>query len=124
MTVGTINIEMFKCISDDITSDEVVITDRQLAHIMEKHSQDYELYSEYIPDILKHPDYILEANKPKSAVLLKEIINNGERIQLVLRFKTSSDPVDYKNSIITFMKIRKKEWLRLLNNKKILYSAT
>ena len=124
MTVGKIDLEIFKCISDDITTDEVVITDRQLAHIKEKHPQDYELYSEYIPDILMDPDYILEANKPSSAVLLKEVVSNNEKIQLVIRFKTRTDPKDYKNSIITFMKIRQKEWNRLLNNKKILYSAT
>jgi len=124
MTVGKIDLEIFKCISDDITTDEVVITDRQLAHIKEKHPQDYELYSEYIPDILMEPDYILEANKPSSAVLLKEVVSNNDKIQLVIRFKTRTDPKDYKNSIITFMKIRQKEWNRLLNNKKILYRAT
>jgi len=124
MTVGSINLEIFKCVSNDIATDEVVITDKQLAHIMEKHSQDYEMYSDFIPEILKNPDYILEANKPKSAVLLKEINCNDEKIQLVLRFKTSSDPINYKNSIITFMKIRNKEWNRLLKNKIILYSAT
>jgi len=123
MIVGTIDLEMFKCVSNDMATDEVVITDRQLAHISGRHSQDYELYGAFIPDILKKPDYILEANKPNSAVLLKEISYNNEKIQLVLRFKTSNDPTDYKNSIITFLKIREKEWNRLINNKKILYSS-
>jgi len=122
VTIGKIDLEIFKCVSNDIITDEVVITDRQLAHIKDKHPQDYELYSEFIPEILKNPDYILQANKPNSAVLLKEIVSHNDRVQLVIRFRISSDPVSYKNSIITFMKIREKEWNRLIKNKKILYS--
>ena len=121
MTIGKIDLEIFKCVSNDIITDEVVITDRQLAHIKDKHPQDYELYSEFIPEILKNPDYILQANKPNSAVLLKEIVSHNDRVQLVIRFRISSDPVSYKNSIITFMKIREKEWNRLIKNKNILY---
>jgi hypothetical protein len=124
MFVGTIDLNIFKCVSDDITTDEVIITDRQLAHIKGRHQNDYELYSKYIPEILMQPDYIIEANRPNSAVLLKEIVCDGVKIQLIIRFKTSADPTDYKNSIITFMKIRIKEWNRLLKNKKILYTAS
>jgi predicted dinucleotide-utilizing enzyme len=123
MIVGTINLNIFRCVSPDITTDEVIITDRQLVHIKERHLQDYEQYSKYIPEILLQPDFIIEANRPNSAVLLKEIVCEGENVQLIIRFKTSSDSAEYKNSIITFMKIRKKEWNRLLKNKKILYSA-
>ena len=123
MIIGKIDLEIFQCVSNDITTDDVVITDRQLAHIKDKHPHDYDLYSQYIPEMLMRPDYILEANRPKSAVLPKEVTCNGEKVQLVVRFSTSSNPVEYKNSIITFMKIRRKEWNRLLKNKKILYSA-
>lgn len=40
---------------------------------------------------------------------------------MVVRLVTSCDNPEYKNSIITFMKIDEKEWKRLLRNKKILY---
>lgn len=46
---------------------------------------------------------------------------NGEVFKTVLRLVTSKDNPNYKNSIITFMKIDKKEWNRLLRNKTILY---
>lgn len=42
--------------------------------------------------------------------------------QLILRLKTSSDPQNYKNSIITFLKIDQRKWEKYLRNKKILYS--
>ena len=68
-----------------------------------------------------NPDYIIKANKPKTALILKEIEDNGEVFKTVLRLITSTNEKGYKNSIITFMKIDLKEWTRLLKNKEILY---
>lgn len=70
---------------------------------------------------MKNPDYIIEANRPNTALLLKEIRENDEVFKTVLRLATSEDNPNYKNSIITFMKIDEKEWNRLLRNKTILY---
>ena len=67
------------------------------------------------------PDYIIEANKPNTALILKEIRDEGESFKTVLRLVTPADRPGYKNSIITFMKIDRREWERLLRNKKILY---
>mgnify|MGYP001854292409 FL=1 len=53
--------------------------------------------------------------------MLKEIEVAGEKFKLIVRFLTGQDSSNYKNSIITFMKIDSKEWNRLLRNKKILY---
>ena len=55
--------------------------------------------------ILKNPDYTIEANKPNTALLLKEIKENDEIFKTVLRLVASKDNPNYKNSIITFMKI-------------------
>ena len=119
--IGKIDIDKFKCVSNDIITDEVIITDERIQHIRERHPNDYERFSKYIPQILEEPDYIIEAAKPKTAVILKEIIENNEHLQLVVRLKTSDDPEEYKNSIITFLKIDKKDWNRLIKNKNILY---
>lgn len=54
-------------------------------------------------------------------LVLKEIQVEKEIFKTVIRLITSQDNSDYKNSIITFMKIDDKEWNRLLRNKKILY---
>lgn len=67
------------------------------------------------------PDYIIEANKPDSALILKAFQENGVRFKFVLRFVTSIDNEKYKNSVITFMKVDEKEWNRLIKNKKVLY---
>ena len=108
--VGKIDREIYHCIAEDIVTDEVIITVVQIMHIRERHPNDYELFSTYFDEIIRDPDYIIEAKKD-----VKEVF------KMVLRLITSKDNLDYKNSIITFMKIDDKEWNRLLRNKKILY---
>lgn len=121
--IGKIDRDKFKSVSDDIQSDEVIITDERIDHIKEHHPEDYENYLEYMKQTVLNPEYIIEANKPNSAVLLKEFEDKGRKFQVVLRLLTSSDNPKFKNSIITFMRIKEKEWKRLLKNKKILYKS-
>lgn len=120
-TVGRIDLEIYKCITDDIVTDEVVITNNQIQHIKDRHPNDYERFASYFDEIVKMPDYIIEANKPNTALILKEIRKENEVFKTVLRLATSNDNPQYKNSIITFMKIDEKEWSRLLRNKNVLY---
>ena len=121
--IGKLNIKIYSCVTDDITSDEVVITDNQVAHIKEHHPDDYERYFDHAKEIIESPDYILEANKPYTAFILKHISENGKNYQLILRLKTSADPTEYKNSIITFLKVEDKRYNRYLRTKKILYKS-
>lgn len=121
--VGKIDIEKYKCISEDIITDEVIITEKQVEHIKENHPNDFERFNYFFTDIVENPDYIVEANKPNTALILKEIATNQKKFKTVLRLITSTDNPKYKNSIITFMKIDNKEWERILRNKKILYKS-
>lgn len=119
--VGKINRNIYRCITEDIVTDEVIITDIQIKHIQDRHPNDYERFSIYFGEIVESPDFIIKGNKPNTALILKEIAIGNELFKTVLRLVTSNDDPDYKNSIITFMKIDQKEWKRLLRNKKILY---
>ena len=120
--VGRIDRKIYECITDDITTDEVIITEERIQHIVERHPNDYEQYYAYLKTVVEDPDYIIEANKPNTALILKEIIESDERqFKTILRLKTSKDNRVFKNSIITFMKINEKEWSRLIRNKRILY---
>lgn len=121
--VGKIDIEIYNCITKDITTDEVIITDERIQHIKEHHPNNYEQYYSYMRSIIENPEYIIEANKPNTPLILKSFSNGNETFKTVLRLITSSDNSKFKNSIITFMKINEKEWNRLLKNKKILYKS-
>lgn len=120
-SVGKIDRDIYKCITEDIVTDEVIITDERIQHIKERHPNDYERFYSYIPEIINDPDYIIEANKPNTAVVLKEIEERGEKFKLVLRIKVQGDPEEYKNSIMTFWHIGETTWRKTLKNKTVLY---
>ena len=120
-TVGRIDIEKYRCITDEIATDEVIITPERIQHIEERHPGDYEQFVKYVADILANPDYILEANKPNTGVILKEIEENGEKFKVILRVKVESDPAEYRNSILSFWQIGETTWKKNVKNKKILY---
>ena len=102
---------------------DVIITEERIEHIQARHPNDYERFVSYLPEIVENPDYILEANRPNTAFILKRIEAAGEQFELVLRLKIGSDPAEYCNSIITFLRIEKKKWDKYLRNKKILYTC-
>ena len=122
-SVGKIDTEVFKCVSNNIITDEVIITDERIAHIKDNHPNDYEMYYQFLKESIEQPDYIIEANKSNSALILKSFEEDDKQFKMILRLVTAEDNPKYKNSIITFMKINKAEWNRLLRNKKILYKA-
>ena len=119
--IGKINIDTYKCVTEDIQTDEVIITEVQVAHIQERHPGVYEKYGKYIAEIVGSPDYILEANKPNTALVLKQIPTENGYTKTALRLHTSSDDPTFKNSIITMVEIDEKTWVRLIKNKKVLY---
>lgn len=83
--IGRIDVEIYKCIAENITTDEVVITDERIQHIKSRHHGDYDVIKPYIKDILASPDYILEDESRKNTgLLLKEICQNGLKFQLIL----------------------------------------
>ena len=119
--VGKIDIEKYKCVVSDIKTNEVILTEERINHIKERHPDDYERFCTYIPQIVADPDYIIEANKPNTAVILKEVEDAGEKFKLVLRLKVEEDPNEYKNSVMSFWLIGDTTWRKTIKNKKILY---
>ena len=115
---------LYRVVMEDIASDEVIITDEQIEHIKNRHPDDYELFANFFAEMIRDPDYIIKANKPNTAIVLKEVEFDGRKLKLILRLKTSADPDEYKNSIITFQHIREKEWHRVIRNMNILYTKT
>ena len=136
-TIGRIDRAIYRQIAADIVTDQVIIpqgilsacfagihliTERQITHIKERHPGDFERFYPHLAEIVAQPDHILQSRKPNTALILKEISTDNQQLKLVLRLATRADQHGYKNSIITFMKIDRKEWDRLLRNKTILYS--
>lgn len=121
--IGKIDRSIYKCVTENIRTEEVIITDERIQHIKDRHPNDYERYHAYITEMISNPDYIVEANKTNTAVLLKEIELDNEKLKLILRLAVKSDPKEYKNSVISFWEIGDTTWKKILKNKKILYKS-
>ena len=118
--VGDIDIEVYSNVTSDIVTNQVIVTGERINHIKEHHPNDYEQYEKYLRQTVIDPDYIIHTDKPNTAVALKSL--DDKYFKTIVRLATSNDKKGNKNSVITFMKIREKEYDRLLRNKKILYN--
>lgn len=115
--------EIYRCVTEDITTDEVVITDTQIKHVQERHPDDYARYIDLITQAIVEPDYLLK-DRENTALILKRIETENDRVQIVLRLHTSIDPKGYKNSVISFWHISERKWNQYLRNKIVLYKRT
>lgn len=71
--IGKIDVNIYSCITEDITTDEVIITDRQIEHIKERHCGAFENIKPFLQDAVDNPDYILEdKGHNNTALILKK----------------------------------------------------
>lgn len=118
--VGKINRELYKAITDDITTEDVVISDERIAH-SNQHGNAFEKYGKYAADVLADPDFIIADKRPNTAVLYRKIETGEKTIQLILRLHVSTDNPAYKNSIISFWDIGEKRRKAYEKNGKTIY---
>ena len=114
---------IYSCITEDITTDEVVITEERIQHIKDRHPNDYERYFRFMADMIVQPQYIIEDADLNTAFVLRQFEDENSQFRLILRLHTAADAKGRKNSVITFQYIKAKEFSRLIRNKKILYKA-
>ncbi|MCC8101758.1 MAG: hypothetical protein LIP11_05700 [Clostridiales bacterium] len=120
--IGKINSDIYKCITKDIRTDEVIITGNQIRHIKERHPDAYEMIVEYLGDVLSEPDYIIEDKHPNTGLVIKRLwTSEGQYVQVVLKICTTEDEPGYKNSIISCWEISEGRLQNYLRNKSILY---
>lgn len=72
--LGTLNWNIYDCISEKHVSDEVIITDEQLSHIQGKHPEAYEDAIHYVKDVLESPDYIIWDKHPNTGLVIKKYL--------------------------------------------------
>ena len=120
-TIARIDKDVYSCVTNDIVTDEVILTEERIAHIKEHHPNDYERYGHFIKQMLEEPDYIIDSESPNTAFVLKEFKEDAKQFRLILRLHTSTDEAGHKNSVITFQYVKAKEYRRLVKNKNVLY---
>ena len=117
ISIGTLDIDKYSKISPNILTDEIVLTDNQLQHILNKRADTYLKYHDNLLEIINEPDYILSESKhADTALVIKKYENSAI---LVLRLATENN--EKKNSIITLWEIKEPRLKRYLSTKKVVY---
>lgn len=88
-TIGRINKSIYSCITEDIVTDEVIITDNQLQHILDRHPEVYKEVTDYLNDIISAPDFIIKDKHENTGLVVKRIKTKEEYAQMVLRICAS-----------------------------------
>jgi len=115
--IGTIDTSKLSLLCENITTDEVIITYKQIEHIENRHNGLYHQYKDKLQEIITNPDYILDdPNKAETGLIVKKYDKN---IVLVLRINTCDD--ERKNSIITMWEIKDKRLESYLKTHKTIY---
>lgn len=121
--IGKIDRKIYQSISENrILSDDVIITDNRIQHIIERRGQAfYEKYKTKFSDIISDPDYIFADKMINTAIVSKTFKEDGISVNVVLRVIVEGENPDYKNSIITAIKENDKRFEQRLRNNKFLY---
>ncbi len=120
INIGKINKKLFKGITKNIITDEVILTRERYIHIVEGHKEDFELYGNMLEKIIEEPDYILKDYKNiNTAMIIKHIDNTN--INVILRLAIGNDDIHTKNSIMTLYRIRDKNLKKLQEKNKTVY---
>ena len=120
--VGRIDKEKYKDVTEDIRTDEVIITDERIAHIKDRRGQGfYEKYGQYFGEVISDPDYIFRDARMNSALVCKSIATEDAVVNLVIRLAVEGDDPLFKNSIITAIKESNKRFAQRLRNNELLY---
>ncbi len=106
----------------ELYTDEVIVTDERLEHIKTHHPEDYELFEQYGKDTVLSPDEILVDNKhPATVLMIKHLPDSN--LNVIVRLALDPEHPDYKNSIMTFYRIRESNLAKLRKKSKTLYKC-
>ena len=79
--IGKIDKRIYSCITEDIRTDEVIITDNRIQHIIERRGQEfYDKYKNVFSEIISDPDYVFKDKMPNTAIAAKTFESENSSI--------------------------------------------
>lgn len=122
VSVTQIDKERYRQISENILSDEVVLTPKCKEHIIARRGKEFfDKYSPHFKEIIDNPDFIFKDSKLATALVARKFVEDGKYINIVLRLVVQGDNPEYKNSIITAIGENEKRFEQRLRNSEYIY---
>ncbi|MDY3796111.1 MAG: PBECR2 nuclease fold domain-containing protein [Agathobacter sp.] len=122
LDLGFLDVNIYSCISSQIDTDRVVITDKQLDHIADHHPEAYDETLIELKSILASPDYIFkDDNHIDTGLVVKAIRSADSYFYIVVKVCTNSNGGKFANSVISGWTISERRLKNYLRNKTILY---
>lgn len=120
-----LDVNIYRCITENIDTDRVVLTNKSVLHIADHHPDAYNDVLIELKDTILSPDYIISDGKHENTgLVIKRIESDAESGQhtfIVLKVCTDSQNGQLANSIISGWKISDKRLNSYLRNKQVLY---
>ena len=120
-----LDVSIYKCITENIDTDRVVLTNKSVLHIADHHPDAYNDVLIELKETIMSPDYIISDEKHENTgLVIKKIAednNTDEHTFIVLKVCTDSQNGQLANSIISGWKISDKRLRSYLRNKQVLY---
>ncbi len=121
LSIGKLNLNKLNGYFEVIT-DEIIITDERINHILEEHKEDFEKYFNYIRSVIENPNYILKDYKNDNTVMFIRKIENTN-LNVIIRLAIKFDEKHNKNSVITMYRIRDKNLVKLIHRNECIYKV-
>lgn len=105
-----------------LKTDEVIVTEERIVHIKDHHPQDYEFFEKYGALAIKDPDIIIKDTGSENTVfMVKKLESTNLNVITKLILENEKEHPDYKNSVMSFYRIRNSNLRKLENKHKVLY---
>lgn len=118
--IGQLNSNFFLAEFGTLQTEDVILMGERLSHIREKHPSDLIFLERYGKAIIEQPDILLKDRKHEGTVLLLKKLPDTN-LSAVVRLALETDDAGRKNSIMTFYRIREKNFKKLVEKNLLLY---
>ena len=118
--LGKINTTPLKKEFGKLKTDEIIITNERIDHIKKRHPKDFLLFEKYGVQTVENPDTIIKDCINKGTVFMVKKLPDTN-LNVVARLVVDDDNENFKNSVMTFYRIRNRNLEKLANKNKTLY---
>lgn len=119
-SLGSIDIQVLTKEFGKIQTDEIIVTNERIAHIRERHPEDYNLFKKYGRESVISPDLIIKDLKHLGTIFMVKKLPETN-LNVVVRVVLETDDCKLKNSVMTFYRIRDKNLKKLIGKNSLLY---